>query len=99
MSNQQGDNRWYATKEQLKDPEALERSFRRLLTMHYDLLDAHRELKTQIGQASSNAAGNGGGGPADTTLLGLPVGPVDTRALPNGALLRWVASKRMFIFS
>jgi hypothetical protein len=39
------------------------------------------------------------GGPTNTTMLGLPVGPADTRSLANGATLKYVRASGLFLFS
>lgn len=86
MANQ----RWYPSANQLKDPESIERSFRQLLTQHYDLIDRHQALVDKVNAPVAKPTGPPpGSGPVDTQLLGLRVAPVDTDQLANGATLKW----------
>ena len=92
--------RWYPTTQQLKDPSALERSFRQLLDQHYALQDEHNALLARVNTHVEKPTGPPpGSGPTDTMLLGLRVEPVDSRTLANGATLKWVAADGRFKFS
>ena len=92
--------RWYPSKDQLKDPSALERTLRQVLAQHYDLQDRHAALLAKVNAPASKPTGPPpGSGPTDTMLCGLRVAPVDSRALANGATLKWVAADGRFKFS
>ena len=91
--------RWYPSKDQLKDPSALERTLRQVLKQHYDLQDEHNALLAKVNAPASKSAGPPpGSGPTDTMLCGLRVEPVDSRTLANGAVLTWVAKVGRFKF-
>lgn len=99
-------DRWFPTVTQLSDPAAVERSFRQILTQHYELQDRFAELHATMTKAAGPAAAPGpearegpAPGPATQQLLGLPVGPIDVNSLANGATLRYDKTRRMFIFS
>lgn len=106
---QEASGRWYPSSFQLKDASATEQAFRRLLTMHYDLVDSHNATREQLAKPASNLAGAAGArgqssgpppgsGPTDTMLLGLRVVPVDVSTLANGATLKWNRAKGQFEF-
>lgn len=91
--------RWYPSKEQLKDPDAVERSFRQLLTQHYDLQDRFAALHAKVhGSASAPQGPPPGSGPTDSMILGLRVAPVDTQTLADGTKLTWVKKDGNFQF-
>jgi hypothetical protein len=93
--------RWYPSREQLKDPATLEKSFRQLLTQHYDLQDRFNELHAKV-NAPTQGKPSGpppGSGPTDTQLLGLRVSPVDTATLADGATLKYSKKNGNFSFS
>ena len=97
-------NRWYPTKGQLdeaRNPGSLERSIRQILKQHYDLVDrfeAYRAANPPR-QATKESPFPAGSGPTDSYLLGVPVQPIDTATLTNGATLKWNKSTGTFIFS
>jgi hypothetical protein len=95
--------RWYPSREQLKDPESTERAFRQLLTQHYDLQDQVKGLHEKLSKSDTTAPSKGapppGSGPTDTQLLGLRVVPVDTQTLANGATLKFNKANGNFEFS
>lgn len=100
-------SRWFPTRSQLGTPEQLERSFRQMLTQHYELQRQVDELKAKqaapaasaTGPAPAAASGSPPGcGPADSQLLGLPVAPIDANTLANGATLKWNAATKNFSF-
>ena len=90
--------RWYPSKQQIKeDPEAV---IRQVLKQHYDLQDRHTALLAKVNTPAAKPTGPPpGSGPTDTMLCGLRVAPVDSRALANGATLKWVAADGRFKFS
>jgi hypothetical protein len=90
--------RWYPSQEQLKDPSSLERSFRQLLTQHYDLQDQHDALLAKVNAKPAATTSQDTSGPATTKLLGLHVEPVDTNSLANGATLKFNKSRGTFSF-
>lgn len=93
--------RWYPTKNQLKDPEALERSLRQVLTQHYALQDRYDALAKQVAampEPLKPGTAPPGSGPSDTKLLGLNVEPVDVQTLANGATLKYNSGRGTFSF-
>ncbi len=94
------DQRWYPSVEQLKDPKAVERSFRQLLTQHYDLQDRFVALHTRVNAIvdSKPSGPPPGSGPTDTMLLGLRVAPTDVQSLANGAVLTFSKKDGNFRF-
>jgi hypothetical protein len=100
---QQASGRWYPSSHQLKDASATEQAFRRLLEMHYDLVDSHMALQGQVTKPAATEGTEGsppppGSGPTDTQILGLRVAPVDAQTLANGATLKWNKTKGQFEF-
>ena len=99
------DSRWFPTTEQMKDPVALERTLRQVLTQHYALQDEVNRMKAAgAGAATGASAGASkgappGSGPSDTMLLGLRVAPVDSETLADGAALKWNKAQGNFEFS
>jgi hypothetical protein len=98
-------NKWYPTQDQLKDPQATQHAMKQVLDQLYTLQDAHAKLsadhaalKARVPDASKNPFPPGSG-PADTVLLGLPVAPVDTNSLANGAALKYNKASGNFQFS
>lgn len=96
-------NRWFPTRDQLKDTTSIERSFRQLLTQHYalqDQLNATREqlAKPQLMPRTSTSGPPPGSGPTDTMLLGLRVAPVDVGTLADGAILKFDKKSGQFHF-
>ena len=92
--------RWFPSREQLKDPASLERTLRQVLTQHYDLVDAHAETRKMI-PPPTNATSSGpppGSGPSDSMLLGLRVVPVDVQTLADGTKLTFVKKDGTFQF-
>jgi hypothetical protein len=87
-------NRWYPTQNQLSAPDQLERTFRQLLQMHYEMQD---RLEAMQRSQSTNTLQQGGG-PIDTTIVGLPVQPIDSQTLADGAKLQWSKKDGMFKF-
>ena len=97
-------NRWYPTHDQLRDPQSTQRAMKQVLDQLYTLQDAHAKLsadhaalKAKVSDASKTPFPPGSG-PADTVLLGLPVAPVDTNSLANGAALKYNKSTGNFSF-
>jgi hypothetical protein len=87
--------RWFPTRQQLKDtdkdPGALERAFRQLLTQHYALQDQVNLMRVNgHGPIASSTGPPPGCGPTDTMILGLRVAPVDVQTLADGTKLTWV---------
>lgn len=76
----------------------MERSFRQVLKQHYDLQDKHNELHQRM-EAMSASQTTTQSGPTTTKILGLPVAPVDTQTLADGALLRFNKKAGNFSFS
>ena len=102
LPRQSSGQRWYPSREQLKDPVATERAFRQLLTQHYDLQDQVMAMREQLAKPAANLAPSGpppGSGPADSMLLGLRVAPVDTATLADGATLKFSKKNGNFSFS
>lgn len=95
---QQPSGRWYPSSSQLKDAPSTEQAFRRLLDMHYDLVESHTALQGQVKPAGKTEGPPPGSGPTDTMLLGLRVVPVDVSTLANGATLKWNRTKGQFEF-
>jgi hypothetical protein len=95
------DSRWFPSKEQLKDPVKLERSFRQLLSQHYDLQDRFSALHAQVQDQSSKQSSGPppGSGPTDSMILGLRVAPVDVQTLADGAALKFSKKDGNFKFS
>ncbi len=92
--------RWYPSSQELKDPAALERSFRQLLTQHYTLQDQFNDLKSKpSAPATSSPAPASTDSPAGTKFLGLHVAPVDTQTLVDGATLKFNKKAGNFQFS
>ena len=91
--------KWYPTKQQLSDPDAVERSFRQLLKQHYDLQDRFDAMATaQTKQAEKPKGPPPGSGPTDTQLCGLYVQPVNPQTMANGATLKWNKATGNFSF-
>lgn len=99
MHRAPSDSRWFPTRNQLDDPEKLLSTLRQVLTQHYNLVDTFNEYKKMNPPAPASPATPPGSGPADTMLLGLPVAPVDTATLANGATLKFVKAAGNFQFS
>ena len=94
-----GDSRWFPNSAQLKDPTALERSVRQILTQQYALTDRVGQIETtQTAQAGASANGSSTSGPATTQILGLNIAPVDVQSLPDGNVLTFVKSAGNFQF-
>jgi hypothetical protein len=92
-------SRWYPTTQQLKDPSALERSFRQLLEQHYALQDAHDALVAKVNAPVSKPTGPPpGSGPTDTQICGLFVAPIDANSLADGTKLTYVKAQGQFVF-
>jgi hypothetical protein len=100
MLKAQSNQRWFPSSEQLKDPSALERSFRQLLTQHYDLQDRFAELHAKVHTPASGKSSGPppGSGPSDTQILGLRVAPIDTATLVDGTKLTYVKKDGSFQF-
>jgi hypothetical protein len=100
MQAAQSSQRWFPSASQLKDPSALERSFRQLLTQHYDLQDRFTALHAKV-NSPTDAKSSGpppGSGPFDSMILGLRVVPVDVKTLTNGAALKFNKATGNFSF-
>ena len=100
MPNRPSSSRWYPTENQLSDPKKLMAAFKQLLDQHYTLTDQFASYKAANPPTASAPSGPPpGSGPADSMLLGLPVVPVDTNTLANGATLKFVKTNGNFQFS
>lgn len=91
-------NKWYPSEQQLDSPERLRATLQQVLEMHYDLANRHDDLHKRVAATPLPGSATVGSGPATTSLLGLPVGPVDTTRLADGVKLTYVKSAHMFIF-
>jgi hypothetical protein len=92
-----GTNRWYPTTEQLKDPVALERTLRQMLSQHYSLVDKVGAMNDKPEETKPSGPPPGSG-PSDSMICGLRVAPVDTQTLADGARLTFVKSQGHFQF-
>lgn len=97
-------SRWYPSANQLADPAASASALRVVLDQFYALQDrhealqaSHAELKSKVGASSGGPPA--GSGPADSMILGLRVGPMDTNTLADGAALKYVKKNGAFEFS
>lgn len=104
MTTRPGSGRWYPSATQFKDSAATEQAFRRLLDMHYDLMESHTVLREQMAapDAAAGKPSSGsppGSGPTDSRILGLPVAPVDIQTLADGATLKFSKKGGNFSFS
>lgn len=102
-SNTARTERWFPSREQLRDPESLERTLRQVLTQHYALVDriagmASASTGTGTGKAEGAGAPASESGPSTTKLLGLHVEPIDTETLANGATLKYNKTRGTFSF-
>ena len=93
-------SRFFPTLSQVSTPEALERTFRQVLTQLYTLTDRHDTLRSEVHYPAPKPTPQfpAGCGPVDTVICGLPVLPVDVQKLANGATLKWNASAGLFYF-
>lgn len=96
--------RWQPTPTQLDTPEKMATAFKQLLTQHYALVDAHAATAQALSEAQAKLSAPApnppvGLGPADTVLLGVPVAPIDTQQLANGASLKYDKANGRFAFS
>lgn len=89
--------RWFPTVEQLKDPAAIELTFRQVLTQLYALTD--RLAAVEGAKSGAPAGPPPGNGPSDTMLLGLRVQPVDASTLADGATLQYDKAAGNFKFA
>lgn len=106
MPQSNPNNRWYPSAHQIdeaRNPGGLERSIRQILKQHYDLQDEFKAYKDAHPPQQQAAASKNpfppGSGPTDTYLLGLPVKPIDSTTLTNGATLKWNKSTGSFVVS
>lgn len=92
------DTNWYPTEADLKTPKQVRAALQQVLKQHYELMDAHTKLQKVVATIPTTPppANNG---PTNTQLLGLPVVPIDTNSLANGATLKWSKATSSFIFS
>ena len=91
--------RWYPSKQQLDTPEKSQAAIRRVLDLHYQLQDAHNDLKSQIAAPAGGKSNVTSSSPTSQQLLGLPVAPVNTQSLADGATLKWSKANGHFTFS
>jgi hypothetical protein len=101
MSNQKESNsgRWYPNSNQIKTPEQMLTTLRQVLNQHYALTDQVNALSKQTADPSAKPSGPPPGcGPADSQICGLRVAPVDTKALANGATLKFNKNSGNFEF-
>ena len=93
------DSRWFPSSKQLQDPKALEKSFRQLLTQHYDLQDRFNRMQKEKDKPKvDDGTPPPGSGPTDTQICGIRVHPVDTQILADGAKLTYVKASGIFKF-
>jgi hypothetical protein len=91
--------RWYPTKEQLKDPDSVERAFRQMLTQHYALKDQADATDAAIPKSTTSSTGPPPGcGPTDSQICGLYVTPVDVKTMTDGVKLTYVKATGQFTF-
>lgn len=93
-------DRWYPNPQRLATPEKTNAVLKEVLDRHYELADkvnAMGAAKPESPIIAPTAASFGG--PATSKLLGLPVGPSDVQKLADGATLKYVRSKGLFLFS
>ena len=98
-------SQWYPSRDQVDTPDKVQSTLKQILDLHYGLQNEHNDLKRRVAAmplpAASGSASKGNTSvnpPATSTLLGLPVGPLDTTRLANGAKLTYVAATRSFQF-
>lgn len=92
-------DRWYPNAQRLKTPDTANAVMKEVLDRHYALADRVDAMEAATKPSNSAIASPHAGGPANTTLLGLPVGPADPRSLANGATLKYVKASGLFLFS
>lgn len=92
-------DRWYPNAQRLKTPSDSNAVFKEVLDRHYALQERVDALEGGQAAPAENNQRIISGGPATTMMLGLPVGPADPRALPNGATLKYVKASGLFLFS
>lgn len=94
---------YYPTEQELKDPRSTRRVLQQVLKQHYDLARSHAEALQTVddlkGQLARVRATPTPMGPTNSQILGLPVTPIDTNSLANGATLKWNKATGSFIFS
>lgn len=92
----------------VKDNNRLSNDLRIAYQQIYAIHDAHQETVKQLQLARADLENlkqrfSGpyppGGGPVDTTLLGLPVQPIDASALADGATLKFSKKTGNFVVS
>lgn len=93
MSNE----RWYPNEQRLSSPAKTNAVMKEVLDRHYALADKVSAMAADKPAEQSRIVQPGG--PTNTTMLGLPVGPADTRSLANGATLKYVRASGLFLFS
>jgi hypothetical protein len=103
-----GKGRWWPTQGQLgkqteeglaPTTEHLERTFREVLRLHYELVDSHEELLKKVSTLKTPPKPAQPTNTASITrILGLPIQPSDTSQLADGTKLTWVAAERVFRF-
>lgn len=91
--------RYYPTEADLSTPKKARAVLQQVLKQHYELLDAHTALQAQVAAQAAAPSPPPSNGPTNTQLLGLPVTPIDTSTLTNGATLKWNKATGSFIFS
>jgi hypothetical protein len=90
--------RWYPSENQLGSPADVQKALKQVLDLHYGLEDQQNTLAKRIPEVPQHTATSTPNPPSTTSLLGLPVGPVDTTKLADGTKLTYVAAQRMFVF-
>lgn len=95
--------RYYPTEVDLSTPKKARAVLQQVLKQHYELADSHTVLKQQNTDLAAQVATlqriPPPGGPTNTQILGLPVIPIDTSSLANGATLKWDRASGSFKFS
>lgn len=95
MSSQKSNGRWYPSEQQLKDPKFTRNALKQVLDLHYALSDKVDAMTP----APSPTAPAKPTGPAAQQFLGMPVAPINTQDLTDGATLKWSKANGHFTFS
>lgn len=97
MSERTSD-RWYPNAQRLATPEKTNSVLKEVLDRHYALVDKVNAMGVSPQPAEQSRIVQPGG-PTNTRILGLPVGPTDVQSLANGATLKYVKASGLFLFS
>jgi len=88
--------RWYPQTDQVNSPAALQRTLKQVLDQHYALQDQVKGMQPPAAAPATAPASTSG--PSSTQFLGLPVAPIDTATLADGATLTWDKKNGTFKF-